>query len=87
MNPICCGKRAKPYRKMWVHNRVAYIVGAAHGNFWVSFSFVEGFRCKLCGTMIPIGEPTDRYELDCEAVRLDGIAFDKSLEEQLTTKP
>lgn len=63
--PICCGKPATPYYRLY-------------GRKGVEHSFESGFRCKQCGRIrIPFATQwDDSYMLSLEAVRLRGIALD-----------
>ncbi len=68
MTPICCGKRAKAYRREYFN-----------GN---SKSWEEGFKCKWCGRIrIPHQFPFPTEYMDTmDAIREAGILFDTSLE-------
>lgn len=67
--PICCGKPATPYRKVWGKD------------YEWNYSWEQGFKCLWCGRIrIPHGKPLDMtYMNSLEAIRLAGIEFDNSL--------
>lgn len=62
-----CGQQAKPYAKLYGKK------GRPH-------SIESGFRCDVCGQhRVPFGlEVPDRAE-EYEKLRMEGIAFDESL--------
>ena len=67
--PICCGRNATPYKKVWNSNPP---------------SWETGFRCKKCGRIrIPYLEwDAAKYQQlldEVEAMRLEGIKFDNAL--------
>lgn len=73
MKPICCNQAAKEYRKLY---------------YWpngVPHSVEAGFKCRVCGNVRipystqPYPDRTEEYEV----IRLDGIAFDNSLPNNL----
>ena len=72
--PICCGKPATPYKK--VYNKGLVFVDK-NGNKTSAEGWEEGFRCKVCGRIrIPYGPPLDdsKYQAEVLAIKQRLIA-------------
>lgn len=71
--PVCCGRPGKHFKKTWPQRRP--FVNAT----------MEGYYCRLCGSILYFPVDGSEYANSTEAIRLAGIAFDETLNLQPET--